>query len=333
MIQHAAMPRPRDSRNSGVAPPVRRWLKAALIMAVSAALAVIGAAGVFRYVETYWLYRGFAAPALPHSIGKIRVVPATVEKVFVTSPALGGYRDLVYVVLPPGYASHPGQRYPVLYLLHGFTGKPTNFLTILDVQDVEPVLVAEGRMKPIILVMPSGSKTFFSDTEWANAIRPGNGWETFVTRDLVNAIDARYRTIAGGGGRGIAGLSEGAYAALNIGLHHPGEFALLESWSGYMGADDIPAIFGHNARLLRYNSPIDYVFSVARQLRADRTFIWFYCGSSDWMHVGNRAFSAELTALGVAHHYFERGGTHTFALWRELLPQALITASEHLRHG
>jgi S-formylglutathione hydrolase FrmB len=69
-------------------------------------------------------------------------------------------------------------------------------------------------------------------------VSPGNGWETFVTRDLVRAIDARYRTIPDGTARGLAGLSEGGYGALNIGLHHPGEFDLLESWSGYMIADN-----------------------------------------------------------------------------------------------
>jgi S-formylglutathione hydrolase FrmB len=333
MVGPAAMSRPRDSRKG---PAARRWLRAALLAIVSAALIVAGAAGALRYVETYWLYRGFAAPTMPHSIGKTRVLPTTVQEIVVTSPALGGYQDLCYVVLPPGYASHPARRYPVLYLLHGFTGKPTNFLTILDVQDAEAALVAEGTMKPLILVMPSGTRSFFSDTEWANGIGAGNGWETFVARDLVNAIDTRYRTISSGSGRGIAGLSEGGYGALNIGLHHPGEFALIESWSGYMRADDFPSIFGHSARLLGYNSPSVWVVSVAARLRADRTFIWFYCASSDFMSVGNRAFNAELTALGVAHRYFEPAtGTHghTFALWRDQLPQALITASDHLGHG
>ena len=261
------------------------------------------------------------------------MTPATVQKIVVASPALGGYLDTCYVVLPPGYASHPRRRYSVLYLLHGFTGKPTDFLTILDVQDVEAVLVAEGKMQPLILVMPSGTRSFFTDTEWANGIGPGNGWETFVARDLVHTIDTRYRSLGGGAGRGIAGLSEGGYGALNIGLHHPGEFTLLESWSGYMRADDFPAIFGHRATVLRYNSPADWVPSVAAQLRAERAFIWFYCGSSDFMRVGNRAFNAELTALAVAHHYFEPAGSHTFAMWQSHLPQALITASEHLGPG
>ena len=70
------------------------------------------------------------------------------------------------------------------------------------------------------------------------------GWETFVARDLVETIDARYRTIRSPAGRAIGGLSEGGYGAINIGLHHPREFKVIESWSGYAEAADISSIFG-----------------------------------------------------------------------------------------
>jgi enterochelin esterase-like enzyme len=72
---------------------------------------------------------------------------------------------------------------------------------------------------------------------------------------------------------------------------------------------------------------------VAPQLAAAGTYIWFYCGKSDELAGQNQAFDAELTSLGLAHDFFERPGTHNWALWRALMPQALITASEHLRHG
>jgi enterochelin esterase-like enzyme len=313
----------------------------ALSVVVIAALAAGGIVGASRYLSTYWLYRGFPAPSVPHSITvhgpvgsrKMPVVLPAVRAITVSSPALGGYADHVYVVLPPGYASHPGQRYPVLYLLHGFPGQPVQFLNVGQVVTTEARLVAAGRMKPVILVMPTGTRSFLADEEWANGIQRGNKWETFVAQDLVRAIDARYRTIASARGRGIAGLSEGGYAALNIGLHHPGEFGLLESWSGYMMASRMPAVFGHSQRVLDYNSPAKWVPAVAAQVRANRTFIWFYSGASDSLSAQNRAFAAELSGLGVAHHFFESPGRHNWQLWRGLMPQALITASGHLSHG
>jgi S-formylglutathione hydrolase FrmB len=106
----------------------------------------------------------------------------------------------------------------VLYLLHGFPGRPSDFLTIGDIAGTEASLVAAGRMQPVILVIPSGTRSYFADEEWANGVISGNQWETFVARDLVHAIDARYRTIRSGSARGLAGYSEGGYGALNIGL-------------------------------------------------------------------------------------------------------------------
>jgi enterochelin esterase-like enzyme len=319
----------------------RRWLAVALSAMVMAALVAGGVLGVSRYVSTYWLYRGFPAPSLPHSItvrgpGGPRQVPVgapTVQSITVPSPALAGYANPVYVVLPPGYASHPRQRYPVLYLLHGFPGQPVQFLNVGRVNTTEAALVAGGLMKPMILVMPTGTRSYLSPEEWANGISKGNGWETFVAHDLVNAIDARYRTIASARGRGIAGLSEGGYGALNIGLHHPGEFGLLESWSGYMRADHKAAIFGQSAGLLAYNSPANWIASVAPQVRATGTYIWFYSAVTDSVSAQNRTFAAQLTALGVAHRYFQVSGRHNWSLWRRLMPQALITASDHLSHG
>ena len=119
----------------------------------------------------------------------------------------------------------------------------------------------------MILVMPFGSTGSFTDKEWANGIGRDNGWETFVARDLVDAVDHRYRTVPRGSARILAGLSEGGYGAVNIGIHHPGEFATIESWSGYMVADNLGAIFGHRPRLLTRNTPLDTLPAAASALR------------------------------------------------------------------
>ena len=341
MIAGEAPPEHRIPHRPAVWPALRRRLAVTAAVVVFAALTLAGVFGAVRYVSAFWLYRGFSPPSMPRSVvvggpggsRQVPVIPPTVQNIVVPGPALGGYADQVYVVLPPGYASHPGQRYPVLYLLHGFPGEPVQFLNVGQVASTEATLVAAGRMQPVILVMPSGSRSLLADEEWANGISRGNAWETFVTRDLVNVIDARYRTIASASGRGIAGLSEGGYGALNIGLHRPGEFGLMESWSGYMTADNIPAIFGHDASVLAYNSPAARISSVAGRVRAQHTYIWFYCGAGDPLAPQNRAFAATLTKLGIGHQFFEVPGTHNWRLWRGQMPQALITASEHLSHG
>jgi enterochelin esterase-like enzyme len=314
----------------------------AVIALLCLGLVVAGTLGVVRYVYTYWMYRGFAQPVLPSSVvvrqhgvaRRVPVIPTSVQQITVASPAIGGYPDPVDVVLPPGYASHPSRRYPVLYLLAGSPGSPSNFLSIGQIDVAEAVLVAAGRMQPLILVLPAGGRSFFSDQEWANSLHPGNDWATFVAHDLVNSIDARYRTVASGAWRGLAGYSEGGFGALNIGLHHPGEFRLLQSWSGYVHADRAElAVYGRDQRLLRYNSPALTVRAVAPQLRSHGTFIWFYSGTHDPLTPQNLAFRTQLTALGIPHHYFLWPGAHDWGMWRTLAPRALVVASEHLGHG
>ncbi len=218
----------------------------------------------------------------------------------------------------------------MLYLLHGFPGRPGAFLRTVRAGVVEDVLLARRRMRPLLLVMPFGSTGTFTDEEWADGVRPRSGWETFVARDLVRAVDRRYRTIPDGAHRALAGLSEGGYGALNIGLHHPGEFRVLESWSGYERAARVRSIFGADPRRLAWNSPALTLPRAAAALRRAHVFVWLYSGSSDPFRGENRDFAAELGALGVAHRFRLVRGGHTWAIWRAQAANALLAASRHL---
>jgi len=218
----------------------------------------------------------------------------------------------------------------VMYLLHGVPGRPAAFLETVRMGVVEDELVALHRARPLILVMPFGSTGSFTDKEWANGVGRNQGWATFVSRDLVRAIDRRFRTIASPRGRALAGLSEGGYGALNIGLHHPREFSVLESWSGYARADDIGSIFGHRRTLLRANSPLDTLAASARALRRGHVFVWFYSGTDDRFRPQNAAFAAALAAARVPHRFRVVRGGHNWALWRGNAWRAYLVASRHL---
>ncbi len=295
-------------------------------LALALAFVAPGLVGAERYLRNFWLYRGFAPPRDPAFV----VSRGRAERFYVRSAALGGRSQPVDVYLPPGYAAHPGERYPVLYLLHGFPGRPGAFLRTVRAGVVEDVLLARRRMRPLLLVMPFGSTGTFTDEEWADGVRPRSGWETFVARDLVRAVDRRYRTIPDGAHRALAGLSEGGYGALNIGLHHPGEFRVLESWSGYERAARVRSIFGADPRRLAWNSPALTLPRAAAALRRAHVFVWLYSGSSDPFRGENRDFAAELGALGVAHRFRLVRGGHTWAIWRAQAANALLAASRHL---
>jgi enterochelin esterase-like enzyme len=299
---------------------------AALAALVVVVFLAIGLLGVYRYVDNYWLYRGFAPPrdaAYVHQKG-------TTVRLEVASPALGGRHQPVDVYLPPGYALHPNAHYPVLYLLHGEPGRPGAFLETVRMGVVEDELVALHRARPMILVMPFGSTGTFTDKEWANGVLPHEGWETFVARDLVRTIDRRFRTVRASWARGIAGLSEGGYGAVNIALHHPGEFGVVESWSGYMKADDLASIFGRVPALLAANTPLDTLPRAVPVLRRTGTYFWFYSGSEDKFLPQNRAFARELQRFGIPSRFRVVRGGHNWALWRGNAALSYLAASRHL---
>jgi len=309
-----------------------RRLALAATAAAAAALVAIGLVGAFSYVRNFWLYRGFDPPRDPGFV-KASGDVGTAQRIYVASPALGGRHQPVDVYLPPGYAQHPRRRYPVFYLLHGFPGRPGAFLETVRMGVVEDILLARKRIRPVILVMPFGSTGTFTDEEWANGTRPGQAWETFVARDLVRAVDARYRTIRSAAGRALGGLSEGGYGAVNIGLHHPTEFSVLESWSGYERAADIRSIFGHRPALLARNSPSLQLARAAAALRATRTYVWFYSGSDDQFLPQNEQFASALAAAGVRHRFRVVRGGHNWALWRGNASLALLAAATRLEHA
>ena len=319
-------------RDSGVA--ARRAPHAAPLVAVTVGIVLllfvaVGMLGVFRYLRGYWLYRGFPPPRDPAFV----TVRGTSDKIYVKSAALGGRSQEVDVYLPPGYATDTTTRYPVFYLLHGFPGRPKGtFLWTTRLGVVEDILLAKQLTQPVILAMPFGSTGTFTDKEWANGVRPHEGWETYVARDVVRAIDAHYRTIPTGAARALGGLSEGGYGALNIGLHHPGEFHVLESWSGYELADNLKSVFGGKRSLLRANSPLVTLRKVAPQLRRDNVYIWFYSGSDDSLRGQNAAFARELTRLHIPHQYLLIRGGHNWALWRGNSGRALLAATSRLAH-
>src|SRR5207253_5034285 len=182
-------------------------------------------------------------------------------------------------------------------------------------------------------VMPFGSTGTFNDQEWVNGVGAGNGWSTFVSRDLVHYIDARYRTIASARGRAVAGLSEGGYGAINIAVHHPGEFSVVESWSGYMQPDKLHAIFGRNLQLLPANEPRRLLRQAAPSLRTSGAFFWFYSGSTDRYRQQNAAFARQLSALRIPYSYRVVAGGHTWAIWRANAALAYLAAAGRLAHG
>lgn len=136
----------------------------------------------------------------------------------------------VHVVLPTGYRRHPHRRYPVLYALPGTSNKASVWLTNIHTRQLT-------RGRKLIVVIPDG--TFNADgggfyTNWVDQTtsRGVADWETFHTRELVQWVDGRYRTVRARTGRAIVGISQGGFGSMSYAARHPGLYGAAASFSG-----------------------------------------------------------------------------------------------------
>jgi S-formylglutathione hydrolase FrmB len=131
----------------------------------------------------------------------------------------------ISVYLPPGY-DDSGQRYPVIYFLHGFTGDDRMLKFISPVLDMA---IATHRIRPFIMVIPD-EKTTYDGSFYSNTGVFGN-WEDFTVQDVVGHVDNTYRTMANRESRGITGHSMGGYGAILLAMKHPDIFSTVYALS------------------------------------------------------------------------------------------------------
>jgi enterochelin esterase-like enzyme len=127
--------------------------------------------------------------------------------------------------LPPGFSR--SERYPVLYLLHGMPGSPSEYLYGTQLAERADQEISAQRLRPFIAVMPAAGGKRGYNGEWAGP------WEDGLVERTVPWVDAHLPTMPSAAGRVIAGLSAGGFGAVDIALRHPDLFGATESWSGY----------------------------------------------------------------------------------------------------
>jgi len=159
----------------------------------------------------------------------------SIERVKVHSKFLEGNlegdspdRD-VTIYLPPSYKSTMNKRYPVVYMLHGFTDNDEKWMGLvkhwINLPNVIDKALASGESREMIVVMPNAFTRFFGSM-YSNSVTIGD-WEDFIAQELVQYIDAHYRTISDAASRGLAGHSMGGYGAMRIGMKHPEIFSSI----------------------------------------------------------------------------------------------------------
>ncbi|WP_434035790.1 alpha/beta hydrolase [Formosa sp. 4Alg 33] len=139
----------------------------------------------------------------------------------------------VTVYLPPSYQTSLNKKYPVLYFLHGFTDSDSEWFGWkhhwINLYEILNKSMTDGTSKEMIVVMPNAYTTF-KGSFYGKSETMGD-WETFITKELVEFIDLRYRTLPQASSRGLAGHSMGGYGTIRLGMKYPEVYAAMYALS------------------------------------------------------------------------------------------------------
>ncbi len=208
------------------------------------------------------------------------------------------------------------QPMPVLYLLHGATGNYMDWSTHAG----ERLRSLACDLQVIIINPDGGEFGWYLDSP----IIKGNQYESFLTRELIPTVDARFNTTAQ---RGIAGLSMGGHGALTLAWKYPDLFASVSAMSAVVDLTfcrlqaSLTALLGdYQSNQERWHSQ-----SARHLLMHDPTPLQglplhISCGHSDYYFESNRSFSELLNDLGVVHEFVDAPGGHEWSYWTAQLP-------------
>ena len=195
----------------------------------------------------------------------------------------------VSVYLPPSYTADRNRRYPVVYLLHGYTNSDEGWYgpqTKSGFQSAGTTLpeVAERAFaagtREMIVVMPN-AYTVYQGSMYSNSATTGD-WEAYVARDLVGYMDSHYRTIADRGSRGLAGHSMGGYGTIRIAMKYPEVFSSIYVLSGCCLTPPAPLGTNTNAPAASGPARAEALHTPAEAAGADRGVMTTLAESAAW---------------------------------------------------
>ena len=199
------------------------------------------------------------------------------------------------VYLPPYF--NQGARYPIVYLLHGFPGSPSGFYDSLHLAAVADGLIARGRIRPFIAVMPVAGRTNGprAADEWAGV------WERHLVHDVVPWATAHLPVLPDQSAHVIGGISAGAFGAVDIALRHPGLFGVVESWSGYFHPFRDGPLATAGPQELDRHDPVRLARRQAVRLRTEGVSFYLSTGFNHGgvMRRWTFDFARELRTLGI----------------------------------
>lgn len=251
---------------------------------------------------------------------------AEIDTVIIKSEAMSKKPKAV-VVLPDSYFDS-GSKFPVVYLLHGWSGSYRDWANHTDLG------IFADRYEFIIVCPDGGYAGWYIDSPF----RQDSQYESYISSEVVEYIDSNYRTISNMESRFICGLSMGGHGALSLLAKHPDIFSAAGSMSGVMkltdsnvryGIAELMGEFEQNRELWEQNSCINLVESLQNLGKG----VVIECGTDDRLIEGNREIHQKLLNMKIEHDYYERPGDHTWSYWVNALEYHFLFFSRFYRQN
>ena len=243
---------------------------------------------------------------------------ASVDTISIYSNAM--HKQSKCVVVLPDSEKNTNTRYPVVYLLHGYSGDYSDWIKKAG------IIKRYADEFQLIIVCPDGHyNSWYVDSPVDSAIQ----YETYIATEVPDYVDSHYPTIAERRSRAITGLSMGGQGALSIGWKHADFFGAAGSMSGvqnlapwknkYEMINVLGDTLEHIGNFYKY-SVVNIVKSIAAQLPA----VIVDCGVDDPFIETNRQLHAVLMELKIPHDYIERDGNHGWKYWNNAIGYQLM---------
>ena len=240
------------------------------------------------------------------------------------------------IYLPDDYESSL-RKYPVLYLLHGWTDDETSWIQMGNMKDIADKAFHDGKSVPMIIVMPDAGETWY-----VNSYDKKTCYEDMFVQELIPYIEKNYRARTQTEYRAIAGLSMGGYGSFLYTLHHPHLFSACAPLSAAVYTKEMveksqsirrntlfEKLYGKG--ILTEHWKDNNVIQLMQNLPTEQfpqTRYYIDCGDEDRLLEGNYQVHILLTEKQIPHEFRVRDGGHCWTYWRTALPSVLEFVSK-----
>lgn len=227
-------------------------------------------------------------------------------------PSVEGSTGSLVVYTPPGYEKDQSKKYPVFYLISGTTDTEETFFKVGRTNLILDNLIADGKAKPMIIVMPYGNPmariaeqkgeakpadNFGRDSE--DAMKRAKLFETDVIQNIIPYVEKNYRAVSNRDSRAIGGFSRGGGQTLRTAFGNMDKFSWICCYSAYLSTPEMESNYKH-------------VGGDPDQTNKQLKLLWVSVGNEDFLYKQTVEFIDYLKSKNINHKTLISPGGHTW---------------------